>query len=144
MMKNMNSLSKDALWYLCGPMTGKRQFNVPAFFSAEKVLKAKGLRVQLPFDLNDPEVVAQLMKSIDGNPWLTSLGRTWGDCVADDIKLIADEVDGVVVLPGWQRSRGGRLETLTAHLCIKPIVYYPSLEPVPSVVLAKAWMRDLE
>lgn len=126
--------------YVCGPMSNRPQFNVPAFLKAADVLRERGYGVQLPADLHDPETVNRLLASDDGVDSGSSL--TWGDYLAMDVKLIADEVDGVCVLPGWNSSRGARLETFVAFLCDKPIIYYDSLQKVRKKVLIRAWLGD--
>ena len=35
------------------------------------------------------------------------------------MKLVADRVDGIVLLPGWERSRGARLEAFVGLLTDK-------------------------
>lgn len=127
-------------YYLAGPMSHYPKFNVPAFFEGKKALVKRGVDVVLPADLDDPAIVQKLLQSPDGehSEEFTS-GLTWGDCLALDVKLIADVVDGVCVLPGWQNSRGARLETFVAFLCGKRIVHYPTLNPVRRKALVKAW-----
>ena len=130
-------------WYVAGPMSNRPQFNVPSFLEAAEVLREKGYGVQLPADLDDPEIVAILLLSVDGkhSPELT--GDSWGDCLAKDVKLIADVVDGVIVIDGWMRSKGARLETFVAFLCGKPVVRYPGLRKVRNRDLIKAWLGGL-
>lgn len=127
-------------WLVYGPMSGYPKFNVPAFLEGRTALEAKGVEVQLPADLDDPKVVERLLESEDGQQSHT--GLTWGDCLAMDVKLIADVVDGVCVLPGWQNSRGARLETFVAFLCGKKIVHYPTLNSVRRKALKRAWSGD--
>ena len=55
------------------------------------------------------------MASVDGALGCTD--ETWGDMLARDVKLIADGVAGIIFLPGWQRSRGARLEAYVGVLC---------------------------
>jgi hypothetical protein len=128
------------LWYVCGPMSNRPQFNVPAFLNAAEVLVAKGHRAQLPADLEHPEVVARLLASETGVS--SGSGLTWGDCLALDVKLIADVVDGVCVLPEWYKSKGAQLETFIAFRCRKPVVYFDSMRPVRKKALIKAWLDN--
>lgn len=134
--------------YLAGPMTGIPQFNFPAFDDTAMVLRAEGYEIVSPAEMDDPETRRIALTSPDGAPGSGSAnGETWGDFLARDVKLIADGgVDGVVVLTGWERSRGARLETFVAHLCSKPILMIegpreaPDLVLVPHGVLGSAWM----
>jgi hypothetical protein len=119
-------------------MSNRPQFNVPAFIAAGQSIEARGDRAQLPADLDEPEVVAKLMASPDGKGDVS--GYTWGECLAMDVILIADKVDGVAVLHGWMKSKGARLETFVAFLVGKPIVYAASYRKVKKRDLIKAWL----
>lgn len=125
-------------WYVCGPMSNKPQFNVPAFIEAGQAIEERGDKAQLPADLDEPAVVAKLMASPDGVGDVS--GYTWGECLAMDVILIADKVDGVAVLPGWHKSKGARLETFVAFLVGKPVVYASSFKRVKKRALIKAWL----
>lgn len=127
--------------YICGRMTYITHFNVEAFFDARDKLESEGFMVQLPSDLDDPDVVAHLMRSPNGEPEDSAL--TWGECLAMDVRLIADEVGAVAVIPGWKRSKGARLETFVAYQVNKPIIYTTSLRRVPRAELFDAWKGDV-
>lgn len=106
--------------YLAGPMTGIPRFNFPAFDDAATMLRKRGYDVVSPAELDSPEHRAAAMASTDGDPtaYNSQTGETWGDLLARDVKLIADEgVEAIVVLPGWECSRGARLETFVGGLC---------------------------
>lgn len=110
--------------YVAGPMTGIPQFNFPAFEVAAARLRAQGFEVRSPAELDDPATRAAALASPDGAPGSGATnGETWGDFLARDVKLIADEgIEAIRVLPGWQRSRGARLETFIARgLCGLPV-----------------------
>ena len=128
-------------WYVAGPMSYIPKFNVPAFMDARQKLEARGYKVQLPADLDDPRIVEQLLLSPDGahNSEDTG-GLTWADCLALDIKLIGDKCCGVAVIDVWQKSRGARLETYVAALVGKPIVYASSMRAVPKAQLQRAFV----
>jgi hypothetical protein len=112
--------------YLAGPMTGIPQFNFPAFDAAAADLRARGYTVVSPAELDRPDTRAAALASPDGAMGSgTNNGETWGDFLARDVKLIADEgIEAIVCLPGWVNSRGARLETFVARLCDIPIVLY--------------------
>lgn len=126
--------------YTAGPMSGIPQFNFPAFDEAAARLRRLGYEVVSPAELDSPESRAAALASEDGDPaeYASTTGETWGDLLARDVKIVADEVDVVAVLPGWQSSRGARLETYVARLCGKPVVEYPTLDPVDARVLDAA------
>lgn len=131
--------------YVCGPMTGLPKFNFPNFDKAALDLRSLGFQVTSPSELDDPETRAAALASPDGAPGTgTASDETWGDFLARDVKLIADGgIEAIVVLSGWEKSRGARLETFVANaLCGLPVYYYDTGHPVDSAVLASAWAGD--
>ena len=134
--------------YIAGPMTGIPQFNYPAFLEAADQLRAAGYEVVSPAELDDPEDRAAALGSPNGlmSEFNSASSQTWGDFLARDVKLLADDgVEAVVVLPGWERSRGARLETFVANALLSmPILYRDQYEPhglhpVSELALIRAW-----
>jgi hypothetical protein len=137
-------------YYIAGPMTGHPQFNYPLFDSVATKLRGMGFDIVSPAELDDPSIRKVALASKDGafDPEAFS-GGTWADFLARDVKLIADDVDGVILLPEWETSRGARLEAFVAlgckhdmkkytekedgHWCLSPI--YP-LEVMQAIVEA--------
>jgi hypothetical protein len=109
-------MNRDIKWYLAGPMTGIPQFNYPAFYSAADRLRKIGLNVYSPAEMDDPTTVAAALASPDGSADdYDSEGKgTWGEFLARDVLLIADELGGIILLPGWEKSKGARLEAFVA------------------------------
>jgi hypothetical protein len=136
------TITTDMTLYVAGPMSGYPGNNFLAFDAAAEDLRKRGFAVVSPAELDDEETRAKALASIDGAEDLTS-GETHGDYLSRDVKLIADLVDGVCVLPGWQNSKGARLETFIAFLYGKPVTHYPSLRAVKKSMLAKAWLGKL-
>lgn len=96
--------------YLAGPMSGIPQSNFPLFDTVAAVLRGRGWDVISPAELDDPDVRAKVL--VD-----KSTGKTWGEFLARDVKLIADEgVEGIIFLPEWYTSRGARLEAMVGLL----------------------------
>lgn len=81
--------------YLAGPMTGYPELNFPAFHRGAACLRSLGYEVVNPAEIN-PDPTAG-----------------WLACMREDIKQLAD-CDGVVVLPGWEKSKGASIEV---HIC---------------------------
>jgi hypothetical protein len=82
--------------YISGPMTDLPQLNFPAFHAAAKALRAMGFEVINPAELNpDPKA-------------------DWHLCMRTDVKALCD-CDGLVLLPGWEDSKGAHLELHLAH-----------------------------
>jgi uncharacterized protein DUF4406 len=90
--------------YLAGPMAGYPDHNHPAFHEAAAKLRACGHTIVSPAEY--------------GN--LTQLG--WQQVMKRDIHALL-WCDTVIVLPGWEKSRGARLETGIAWDLEMPI--YP-------------------
>jgi hypothetical protein len=85
----MNTLNKPTL-YLAGPMSNIPEWNFPLFIKTAEELRGRGYRVLNPADggLND---------------------TNWANCMRRAIaKLI--QADAIAMLPGWQESKGARLE----------------------------------
>ena len=96
-------------WYLAGPMTGYDQQNFPMFDCVAKALRARGYNIVSPAELDSPEERAIALANARS-------AQTWGDFLARDVKIIADQAQGIIFLPGWQQSRGARLEATVGLL----------------------------
>ncbi|MGK2829220.1 DUF4406 domain-containing protein [Ralstonia pseudosolanacearum] len=80
--------------YIAGPMTGIQDLNFPAFHEAARALRAEGHDVVNPAEINSDPAAG----------WLT--------CMRADIRELMT-CDAIYLLPGWENSRGARLE---AHI----------------------------
>ncbi len=104
--------------YLAGPMTGIKQFNFPLFHKAADVLREQGYDIISPAEMDaESDVAEKAMASHSGDLLDASIKETWGDLLSRDVKIIADVVKGIVFLPGWQQSKGARLEAYVALIC---------------------------
>lgn len=138
---------KDTL-YLAGPMTNIPQFNIPRFDQATADLRSRGYDIVSPAELDSAEVRAAALASATGAPEDVESIETWGDFLARDVKLIADECDGIVFLPNWQDSRGARLEAFVGLLCGREFMEYKGgilckLHPL-SVLSEISYVTDLQ
>lgn len=97
-------------------MTGIAQFNFPAFDAAAADLRSRGYDIVSPAELDDPTTRELSLASSDGRPTGKLNGQTWADFLARDVKLIGDQVAGIILLPGWWKSRGARLESFVGLL----------------------------
>lgn len=124
--------------YLAGPMRGYAQFNFPAFFEAERDLKAAGLTVFNPAR-HDVETTGFEFWRYDGTEDLSEIGFDLRAALSDDLLFIAREADAVVVLPGWEDSKGARAEVATAHALGLMVFEYDPIEPPYSPFLQREW-----
>lgn len=77
--------------YIAGPMTGYAELNFPAFHAEATRLRGLGFEIVNPAEID-----------IGPNPeWLAAMR-------ADIRELVT--CDGVALLPGWELSRGARIE----------------------------------
>lgn len=117
---------KHLRYYLAGPMTGYPQFNFPAFDAAAAALRAQGYDIVSPAELDAPELREACMASQDGSLQSdgTHAGQTWGDYLSRDVKVVADDANAIILMPGWEKSKGARLEAWTAIQCQHDLFIY--------------------
>lgn len=89
--------------YLCGPITGLPDYNYPAFHAAAAELRAAGWSVVNPAENPEP----------CPNP-------TWDDWMRISLEQVR-AASLLALLPGWERSKGARLEVKTARECGIPV-----------------------
>lgn len=90
--------------YIAGPMTGYPELNFPAFHREAAHYRAMGYEVINPAEINsDPKA-------------------EWLDCMRADIKQLVD-CDTVAMLPGWEWSKGARLEHYIANALGMKVIY---------------------
>lgn len=81
--------------YVAGPMNGLPDLNFPAFHAATAQLRAGGVRAVNPAEIN------------------AAAAGQWVDCMRADLKQLVD-CDAIVLLPGWEKSKGATLEHTVA------------------------------
>jgi uncharacterized protein DUF4406 len=95
--------------YLAGPMRGIEEYNFPAFHKATAWLRAEGWTVFSPAERDEAD--PSIDHTVDVAGWNGSRGLDY--FMAHDLKAVC-EMDAVVLLPGWEKSQGARLETMVA------------------------------
>jgi nucleoside 2-deoxyribosyltransferase len=78
--------------YIAGPMTGYPEYNYPAFTEAAAALRANGRTVTSPHELHDND-----------------FSRPFDWYLRRDLAALLTCTD-IVLLPGWEASRGAHLE----------------------------------
>lgn len=119
--------------YLSGPMSGYAAFNVPAFTEAAFDLRTLGYEVVSPHEADISDGIGEVIQASPSGDVaeLTKLtGETWGTLLARDVKILADDgIDGIVVLPDWEQSKGARLEVFLGMILHLPLFRYNGAEP---------------
>jgi nucleoside 2-deoxyribosyltransferase len=102
--------------YLSGPMSGIEEFNYPAFKTAAADLRARGYKVVSPAELDEEQ---------HGGPPdpSTVTPEAYVEYLSRDLEHVL-EVDAVVALAGWEKSRGAKLECYVAAGLDKPVFSY--------------------
>jgi len=132
------------IYYLAGKMSGIPQFNFPAFIKAAAILRSRGHNIISPAELDSKEVREQALESTDGILHNGKIaGETWGDILSRDVKIVADDVQGIVFLPGWEYSRGARLEAFVGLLCKHSFNMYDPDHHVGMRRLRSEYIRDM-
>lgn len=106
--------------YLAGPMSGKPDFNFPAFDVAAKMLRTAGHEVFNPADA-------------DREKWgenVEVIGRkaTYAECMRLDLNWIIDHAEGIALLPDWDQSKGAQSEYWLA-MCLGLTQFHLQLLP---------------
>ena len=107
--------------YVSGPMTGIEDLNFPMFMQLEEFLLSTGHDVLNPARFGD--------------------GGAWADCLKRDIRLLL-EADGLVLMPGWENSRGATLEYQVAMGLGQRIGYWTPEHPDHVTWFAKPNVTD--
>lgn len=114
--------------YIAGPMSGKPDWNFPAFFEAERQLLGMGYEVINPAH-NDGPTVEEALKSAGSTD---SPNHTWAYYMKRDLPHVLS-VDALCLLPGWQDSRGAKLEVHVAKAIGLPIYILRDGKMVPRI-----------
>ncbi len=97
--------------YVSGPMTGIEHFNHPAFEAACEILRLAGYEAESPH-------------------WAPEL-ESWEAYMRHDLALLLG-CDAIALLPGWEHSRGARLERLVAEALGLPVWYIDEGRIIPA------------
>jgi hypothetical protein len=105
-------------------MRGYELFNFPAFDEAQKRVEALGWKVFSPAQMDrakgfDPS------KHTD-EEWAEFFPGGAVEVMARDLEAIAKS-DAIILLPGWMKSRGARLELMYAQFLDKEVLIYEEL-----------------
>ena len=114
--------------YLAGPMRGLPAFGFPAFDTARELLRSADVEVYCPAEADrrlgfDPTGLAGTDDELAASGFDLAAALEW------DLTAVC-RCDTVVVLPGWETSRGATAEVTIARLLGTPVRTWPDLELV--------------
>ena len=104
--------------YLAGPMTGLPDFNAPAFRKCAEMLRLCGWTVMSPVENDENDGIV-----LDGTTGQETFD--YRRAMAWDLRQVC-ECDCVIVMPGWEYSRGALLEVYVALEVGTPVYTYLS------------------
>ena len=97
--------------YLAGPMRGIPEFNYLAFNAAAEKLRAAGHEVFSPAEYDLRTYGKNIANSAGcAETAAKEHGFNLREALAADLDWICREADAVHLLPGWENSKGARLE----------------------------------
>jgi len=110
----MTKTRESRCLYLSGPMSGLPENNYPAFHAAAASLRRAGYRVVNPAELHPhgwcrrimAHVFSALMRRAHPRP-------SWSEYMRADLAALL-RCDAIVMLPGWEASKGARCEVSIA------------------------------
>lgn len=102
--------------FLSGPMTGKYRFNFPAFDAARDWLERKGHTAVSPADLDRSNSFDAMILPDSFNWHSTPPGFDMRAARHRDIAAL-ETCDAILLLSGWQDSKGSRAEKAYADWC---------------------------
>lgn len=122
--------------YVAGPMSSMQDFNYPEFFTVANALRELGHEVINPAETNGP-TIEEALKDVVSNP------MEWEDYMRIDLRSIT-QVDALCLLPGWQFSKGARLEVTVAKALGIPIYIFKDgkLKPRIQVIGISGYARS--
>lgn len=103
--------------YVGGPMRGIPEFNFPAFNAAAAKLRAEGWTVFNPAEKDNERHGTDISKgNATGDEALATQqhGFNLREALALDLDFICREANAIVLLPGWEKSKGATAEHATA------------------------------
>ena len=130
----------DAEWaypetlYVAGPMRSLPFYNFPAFHDAAKDLRGRGYNVLNPAEHDEEQGFDPERSSIESFDLANAMH--W------DISAVL-RCDTMVLLPGWESSKGVQIELTVARAIDLPVLLYPDLQPLLAESLGQGYDASL-
>lgn len=102
---NYNLVERVTRVYIAGPMTGYPDLNFPAFHAAAAEYRKRGAFVINPAEINGGDAEIARTEKMTAEQYYVH----WVRCMKNDINQLMT-CDSLVLLDGWQKSRGAKLE----------------------------------
>lgn len=102
-------------FYISGPMTGLPEYNYPAFEKAAAELRDFGLIIYSPREIS-------YAGEPDENPWQMYMKGGIAQLF---------QAEGIIMLKGWPKSKGARMELEIALDLGYPVYYYDAFVLMP-------------
>lgn len=113
--------------YIAGPMQGIPNFNFPMFNRVAEAARNAGHEVFNPAardierhngtDISADNPTGDIKIAVENHSF------NLRDALGDDLRYICQRADGIVMLPGWEKSNGARAEHATAVALGLTIIY---------------------
>lgn len=114
-------------------MRGIPLFNFPAFHAAAANLRAQGHEVFNPAERDNETHGTDISAgNLTGDESLAAEqhGFNLREAMADDCEYICRHAEAIVMLPGWERSKGAKAERALAMALGHQIIFLPALAAV--------------
>ena len=106
-------------------MRGIKEFNFPCFLRAERQLILAGHSVFNPAQRDINQYGMGICNSPTGDfKDIEHLGFSLREALAADTKYICEEAEAIVLLPGWEKSKGACAEKALAEALGLEVLYY--------------------
>lgn len=116
--------------YIAGPMRGIKDFNFPKFHEVAREFRKRGHVVFNPAERDLKKYGKKILKNA-GKGNAKSVAKNFGmsemelarDCFKSDTRWICENADGLVMLPGWKKSKGAKAEHALAEALGLKVIY---------------------
>lgn len=112
--------------YVAGPMSGIPNFNFPMFNRVAEELRSQGHEVFNPAERDNERHGVDIGADNETGSQQEAVekhGFSLRDALADDTAYICKEATAIMMLPGWENSKGARAEHALALALGHTILY---------------------
>ena len=113
--------------YIAGPMRGIPEFNFPAFHRAARHYRRLGYEVFSPAERDNERHGTDISKgNQSGSEEQAAVqhGFNLRDALGEDLCWICKHADAILMLDGWENSKGAKAEKATAEALGLAVWYY--------------------